>query len=200
MRRRTWLLLLVAVGTASITLNVGLLRFAYKHAATPPRESGAPLSVGSTVPVFTAKDLDGRSFTFRPGPLPTVLYVISPSCRWCALNTENIRSLLRQAGDRYRFIGVSLASEGLREHLRRYSLPFPVYTLDRPTIEVLGLGVTPSTIVVDATGRIVRKWNGAYRRSQGSVEAYFGVRLPGLLAEETEGKVAPDSHAPSGLR
>jgi len=57
-----------------------------------------------------------------------------------------------------------------------------MYTrLTSETIESLGLGSTPQTIVISAEGRVLKNWKGAYgERVQPDVEAYFGIRLPGL--------------------
>jgi hypothetical protein len=47
---------------------------------------------------------------------------------------------------------------------------------------------TPHTLVVDARGRAVESWIGAYRgRTATGVEAFFGARLPGLAARTAPG-------------
>jgi hypothetical protein len=55
--------------------------------------------------------------------------------------------------------------------------------IGKPTdgIRMLGFRSTPQTIVIAPDGRVLKNWRGVYaQRSQPDVEAFFGVRLPGL--------------------
>ena len=84
----------------------------------------------------------------------------------------------------FRFIGLSLAEPGLKEYVEEHHLKFPIYAgLTRETIQSLGLGRTPQTIVVSPEGKILKVWMGAYvEEMRPEVEAYFGVQLPGLTS------------------
>jgi peroxiredoxin len=114
-----------------------------------------------------------------------VFYVLSPSCIWCRRNQANIDKLAETKANDFRFIGLSLDESGLKEYLGEYHLKFPVYAgLTKETVESLGLGGTPQTFVVSSEGKVLKVWSGAYIESlQPDVEAFFGIRLPGLTSQ-----------------
>ena len=70
--------------------------------------------------------------------------------------------------------------------MEAHHLNFPVYTgLKSDTIQALGLGGTPQTIVISPEGLVLKNWPGAYReQTQREVEDYFQVRLPGLISAD----------------
>jgi hypothetical protein len=59
------------------------------------RNVGTALLEGVTVPRLSVRDLEGRRYLIEYGPsrVPTVLYVFSPTCRWCRSNAGRIESL-----------------------------------------------------------------------------------------------------------
>jgi hypothetical protein len=171
---------LQALLAASLVVNAGFSVAAYRHFNLTHSAVRQPLSAGADAPVVLATDLSGRRLTIGMGVEPTVIYVISPTCGWCARNTANMMALWGQKGDHFRFVGLALRGEGLKEYLSKNPLPFDVYVADAKTIASYGLGATPSTIVVSKDGKIARKFNGAFERSKATVEAFFGVNLPGL--------------------
>lgn len=181
-----FLLMLLA---ASLSLNV-YLGWSVK------RLNGAPsakptdvvkLSPGTTVEPIAAVSLsEGRQETisYSGDDKPTVFYVFSPTCVWCERNARNINAIAELKGESFRFIGLSLADDGLREYVESHRLNFPVYkSLTPETVQALGLGSTPQTIVVSPDGRVQQNWVGAYGAAiQPQVEGFFNVRLPGLAA------------------
>ena len=42
---------------------------------------------------------------------PTILYILSPDCRWCKYNEPRINALAEKLGKSYRVIGISLAGQ-----------------------------------------------------------------------------------------
>jgi peroxiredoxin len=72
----------------------------------------------------------------------------------------------------------------LKEYVEEHQLKFPVYSgLKGETIQALGLGGTPQTIIVSPDGRVLKVWKGAYADNlRPEVEAYFGIQLPGLVS------------------
>ena len=67
--------------------------------------------------------------------------------------------------------------------------PFTGLTLDRR--RALGLRGTPMTVVLDTEGRVEASWLGAYtQRIVPTVENFFLVRMPGLLADDPTGVAA----------
>jgi hypothetical protein len=108
--------------------------------------------------------------------------VITPSCIWCKRNQANIDKLVDTKASDFRFIGIALAEAGLKEYVEEHHLKFPVYTgLTKESLQSLGLGGTPETIVISPEGQILKVWMGAYTEQlRPEVEAYFGLQLPGV--------------------
>jgi peroxiredoxin len=173
------LLLLVA----SLSLNV-YLGWKVKRGGGEPDTAKAV--AGMKVDPINAVDLDGKPFTIAYNGInkPTVFYVITPSCIWCRRNQANVNRLADAKANDFRFVGLSLDESGLKEYVEKHQLKFPVYArLPAETVESLGLGSTPQTIVVSPEGEIVKVWSGAYIEDLHSeVEAYFGIQLPGLVS------------------
>lgn len=95
--------------------------------------------------------------------------------------------LFTQTKVNYRFIGLSLSSDGLREYASQYGIDFPVYT-DLTGESILAYkGGTPRTLVVSHDGIILKSWFGAFTGDlEREVEEYFKTDLPGV--EENEPK------------
>lgn len=143
------------------------------------------LTEGDKVRPVPAKDPQGNSvvFDYRTNKLPTVVFVISPTCKWCTQNIMNMRALVEKASDRFQFVGFSLSSDKLHDYVTQNKLNFPMYTdLPLNPTSDYKLGGTPQTLVVSPTGEVMKVWSGAFADNlQKDVEAYFGVSLPGLM-------------------
>lgn len=175
-----FVLLLLA---ASLCLNV-YLGLRLKQGTPTVGQNTFNLTSGMKIDPITAKDADGKLVTISYGAAskPTVFYVISPSCIWCRRNQANIDKIAETKANDFRFIGLSLAEAGLKEYFGERSPKFPVYAgLTKETVQTLGLGGTPETIIVSPEGKILKVWSGAYIANlQPEVEAFFGMDLPGL--------------------
>src|SRR5215471_9805145 len=89
------------------------------------------LTKGTKIPTeFKALGQDGREVTisFMSSQVRTVLYIFSPSCRWCVRNTESINTLSKETSSQYRFIGLSLSDDRLVEFVKKHHFHFPVYS------------------------------------------------------------------------
>lgn len=165
--------------------------------ARSARIAAYQLSVGTIVPPIQAKRVgrDEETISYEGTNQPTILYVFSPDCVWCARNLDNFKKLLSEEGDRYRFVALSLSKEGLPEYVEKNGLNLPVFfDLSARTREAYKLSGTPQTIVVSPDGRVLQDWVGAYAGDQqGHVERFFHVRLPGLR-ELPEAKVAEENN------
>jgi hypothetical protein len=179
-RPDAFLLLLLA---ASLFLNV-YLGWRVKQGPSVPDPD--KLSTGMKIDPVPAVGLDGKPSTisFADTNKPTVFYVLTPSCIWCRRNEANIQRIVETKANEFRFIGLSLADSGLKEYIDEHNLKFPVYSgLKEETIQALGLGGTPQTIIVSPEGQILKVWKGAYAENlRPEVEAYFGIQLPGLVS------------------
>lgn len=169
----------------SVVLNVMLsLRVRELTGMQNAVRENRELVAGTVVPSFTARRLDGGSetITYTGSVRPTVLYIFTPQCGWCTRNLDNLRTLIAQKGEGFRFIGVSLSGVGLEKYVADHQLPFPVYTdIPKETGEAYKMGGTPQTVVISPQGQVIQNWVGAYAGDQKTqVEAYFDVTLPGI--------------------
>lgn len=174
----------------SISLATNLwLAFKNKRLSESAAANTVPLprlQVGTTVSPLKASDIYGRKqiVSYDQSALPVVLYVFTPECIWCLRNLDNLRKLVSQKHESYRFVGLSLTTEKLKDYVAENKLAFPVYA--DPPEELMSeykLGATPQTIVISSDGRVLQNWTGAYvGTQQAEVEHFFGVELPGLIS------------------
>src|SRR5258707_3861142 len=108
---RATLIMLVA----SVALNVVLAHKLRQFNHLLGDGSEHLLKSGSWVPAFEATDLRGQrqSVAYNQVSKPTVLYIFTPPCNWCARNMENIKTLVSKESPQYRFIGISLSDQAL---------------------------------------------------------------------------------------
>jgi peroxiredoxin len=180
---------------ASVSLNMVLAHRLWSF--THLQSIGASerlLKVGTTVPSITAKGVDGRQqvISYQGTPQPTVLYVFTPPCSWCARNMDNFKALIDKQRGQYRFIGLSLSEGTLAEYIAKNELKLPIYSgLSPETLKTYKLGSTPQTIVISPEGRVLQNWMGAYVGAQKSqIEAFFRVSLPGLRTDTEREQVS----------
>jgi peroxiredoxin len=169
----------------SVTLNVLLAHKIHSVIRFLPKEvSTSSLKVGTSVPPITGTRSDGQSYIIRysGSDRPTVLYIFTPTCVWCARNMDNFKTMVDKEGSRYRVIGLSLSQEGLAQYLSKNELKLPVYSgLSDETKRIYKLSGTPQTIVISPEGKVLEDWVGAWAGDQKSqVEAFFHVALPGI--------------------
>jgi len=140
------------------------------------------LAVNAKAPPIIARDLGGKTAVvdYTSSGKATVLYVFTPTCSWCRRNLRNLKELAKGVSERYTFVGVSLAREGLSEYVSSTALPIRVIAdLPPSTVMDYRLSGTPQTIVVSSSGRVLKNWRGAYGgQVKAEVEGFFGVRLP----------------------
>jgi peroxiredoxin len=192
----TGILLLVA----SVTLNVLLARKVQEsNLIASARIADRLLRTGTIVPSIVAKRLDGQQelISYEKTNEPTVLYVFTPPCSWCARNLDNFKTLALKESGQYRVIGLSLSEQNLPEYVAKSDLRLPVYSgLSPETLKTYKLGSTPQTIVISPEGKVLQDWVGAYAGDQKSqVEAFFHVSLPGLRELPNEKKETAASQA-----
>jgi peroxiredoxin len=170
---------------SSVALNVVLARRVRSFQQfQSTKAADRLLKVGAIVPPITAKLLSGQqqAISYLGTNQPTVLYIFTPPCSWCARNMDNLKTLVDREGGNYRFIGLSLSEEALPDYVAKNDLKLPVYSgLSPETLTTYKLGSTPQTIVISPGGKVLKDWVGAYVGDQKSqVEAFFHVSLPGL--------------------
>jgi len=155
---------------------------------TPKFSARVPLSIGVSAPDISAKNLAGtdEKISFKEIDKPSIIYVFSPSCIWCNRNQENLETIIASKRATHRIIGVSLASEGVKEYVAKHNFDFPVYVnLTPDTVRAYNLGGTPQTIVISSSGKVEQNWEGAFvGEVKSEVEKYFGIALPGISTGE----------------
>jgi hypothetical protein len=176
-------LLNIALARRIRNMNVAILR------VKAELKFARGLNQGDKAPPIRARDINGqvRTVTFLDDDRPTVVYIFAPACLWCSRNVQNVRALAIATASRYRFLGLSLSTNGLKELVSQYRIDFPTYSEAIGDSALAYNGGTPRTLVVSSRGVILKNWFGAYTGNlQREVEEYFNVRLPGV--EPTQGK------------
>lgn len=166
--------------TGSMALNLAL---ATKYrSVTAPHIAG--IKVGSDLKRIPTFEVSGAKYELRLNDGHwSVLYVMAPSCIWCARNLQNIRTLAENRDPKYRFIGISNTATGLARYLVSTPLPFQVLVADDAHAPSgLDTSATPQMALVRLDGRVERLWRGALDgKQQSDAEEFFHVKLPGLL-------------------
>lgn len=188
---------LTVILMASVALNVALAHrirgFMHAQEAQITKISDQQLKIGAVVPPFTVKRADRSdepavTIRYDESNRPTVLYVFTPQCGWCKKNLESLKALIAKKDREYRFIGVSLTSEGVTQYALEQKLGIPIYHgITKEAEQIYKIIGTPQTIVVSPNGIVLREWSGAYMGLQkAEVEQFFSVRLPVIQFDPTK--------------
>jgi peroxiredoxin len=184
-RRNILVIVLSSALTGSVTFNI--------VREVDPRRSaprGIEVAVGTKVPSLSLTDSTGTREDVRlDDGRWSVVYIMSPSCVWCARNLNNIQALGAARGSKFRFIGVSTTSEGLDQYVRETPMPFPIRLVDSEHLpKGLNMSATPQTIVIGPDGRVKKAWAGALLgKNLEEAEKFFDVRLPGAILPAKKG-------------
>ena len=169
-------MLFVALG-ASLTLNV----FQYYSQLRVKGEAASRLELprgDEKLSSLHLASVDGSKLevSFGPEALPTLVYVMSPTCKCCELNLPKVNRLATQLEGRYRIIGLSSRLNG---ELPPHAYSFPLYEVDsRFPAPPITLDATPRTLIFSPDGHFVKGWDGAYINETGKeVGAFFKVDL-----------------------
>lgn len=182
LERNPGTLALTLVLALSLGLNVYLLRVGRAPWAPSPPQL---LKVNDQLPAAVSLvRADGKPVTvsFAADTRPTVLYVLSPFCEWCKRNEKDMKELVNATGNRFRYVGLSTVSKGLKQYIAKGEAPFPVYYVKSKALSrKLGILGTPETIVVSPAGKVEQVWEGAYLSANlKNVDKFFGVKLTGV--------------------
>lgn len=168
----------------SVVVNVTLARQVRSTHGPVAQDVKFFLEVGSQAPDLNLEDTEGRAVqvSFSEAPQATIVYVLSPTCPWCARNQANVVALAERTRQEFRMVGVAFSREGLSDYLKENRLPFPVYVAPEKTRAAYKFRTVPETLVIDKSGVVLRNWGGAFGPEKlKEIEAYFGIVLPGLL-------------------
>lgn len=154
-----WTVIVIAFLTGTVVYQ----RWQMTHRPRPQ----TALTVGKRIERVQLESLEGRpvKIDWSDGR-PTILYAFAPTCPWCERNLDAVRALAKGTSPNYRFIGVSVTRNGLREYLDRVGLQFPVYVAG-PAARLLGFRSTPGAYRFVPGGsspegldRCLHRWDG----------------------------------------
>lgn len=166
----------------SVGANIWLLRLGTEQALRISALTKRPaLEVGARLPEIDLRDLEGRPvrLEYSRSKVPTIVYVLSPTCVWCDRNMPAIKQLAAAVAGRFQVVGLAI---GEKSQLAKYAaaLPFPLYTdISDADAKAYRLQSTPMTVVVGSDGVVAAVWPGAFARDvKTNVESFFGLLLP----------------------
>lgn len=182
---RLWIASPVPLLLLSVALNVALAtRVLTLTNAIAVLKTEGQLQAGAVVPPLEGTRIGNQPITYRfdTSTLPTLVYVMRPTCVWCLRNNENIKAVIENATGRYRVVVASLTAEGTADYLRQHDIEAEAITnLSEQTKRAYHLGGTPQTILVSPSGMVVKSWMGAYSGDMlAEIERTLAVRLPGV--------------------
>lgn len=174
---------LCAVLAASVAINVRQYdrtgRLIQKLEAV---ERARPLEAGEQLPTMDGLDTQGKPVAIVPARADRrrIVYWTSATCPWSARNEAQFRHLWRTQQSRFDIVVVAADREHVATLAGRAQAPYLIVGPPaRETQDRARLSATPTTLVVDEHGKVIRTWRGAYfgdvRRQ---VEAFFGITLP----------------------
>lgn len=145
-------------------------------------KTGARLRPGDKAPDFAVRLFDNTEIQLGHLRRPTLLYVFSPACRFCARNLPAINALAQKLKDRVDVVGLSLTTSDLIPYLHTHQLSFSVIRDPDPSIvAAYRLGGTPETIAISKSGYIENVWMGSYDGEvRDAIQRVYGVDLPSL--------------------
>ena len=129
-----------------------------------------PLEVGDKVPAFQASTLDGEEFD--GADLVGSPYMLNIWATWCAPcrhempELQELHETYSEQG--FQVVGVSVDDRGSRETIKEFlkdvGVTFPIYHDPSWEIQDLyGLLGLPGSFLMDAEGRLVRRWTGSFK-------------------------------------
>lgn len=153
--------LVTLVGLTSLAVSAALNLYLLQ--AVPQGNSARPprlLQLGTEIQELKASTSDGVPVSIAlPPRQSSLIYVMSPRCTWCDRNHHNVLALARLNQDKVRLIGISVLQPGLKEYLERFRLPFPVYSVERDSLQT-SLKSTPQLVLVGPDGKVSKVWPG----------------------------------------
>jgi hypothetical protein len=178
------------IGAAALVGSLGLnvsLGLDIRNSRTP-RMAGVKIGGDLSVIPVVGSQSELHELHLADGKR-SILYIMSPTCSWCARNVDNIRYLAEKTQKEYQLIGLSITGDKLAEYRASTPLPFPVLVADASKApSALDLSATPQTVVVGPKGAVEKAWVGAFDgKTKAEIESFFKVQLPGLIDVKTKG-------------
>ena len=136
---------------------------------SPPANQARPdshtLTAGNALPVVPLISLSGERLELRPpsGDRPILLFIFSPACSICHETLPAWKELYQAAhAQGLEVLSLSVLDPSrTAQYVSANEVPWNVYSLaGRDAIMTLGVERVPTTLVLDATGRIALAMSG----------------------------------------
>lgn len=164
------------------TPGAGALLLAVLAAAPAHAQDEAGIRVGSTAPVVTVNDLDGKPVDLGQwlGKKPVLMEFWATWCSNCEELLPRLRAAHQQVGDRVEFVAVNVTVNQTPERVRRYlkdhEVPFHILYDDRGTsVRAFQAPATSYVVIADAKGRIVYTGVGGDQQFETALRRAAGV-------------------------
>ncbi len=144
-------------------------------------ESG--IGVGTTAPIVTVNDLDGKPVNLGQwiGKQPVMLEFWATWCENCEALLPRVTAAKAIVGDRVRFLGVNVTVNQtparVRTYLGQHQVPFQVLYDDKGTsIRAYQAPATSYVVIIDSTGKVVYTGVGGDQRFEPALKRAAGVQ------------------------
>lgn len=125
---------------------------------------GAPAG-SRQAPDLVLPDLDGKTMSLSAyRGKPVLINFWATWCESCREEMPALEVLFRRSGERFAVIGVSLdenAASAVPAFTKQHKLTFPLLIADRKVVAGYAVRGLPTAYLIDAEGRIARRWVGA---------------------------------------
>lgn len=170
----------------SLSLRRGLVlgaMFALVTGATLQAQGEAGIKVGSTAPVLSVNDLDGKPVNLGQwiGKKPVVLEFWATWCENCEALLPRFQQARKLTGDKIEYIGVNVTVNQtparVRKYMEQHDVPFRVlYDDEGASTRAYQAPATSYVVIVDAAGKVVYTGVGADQQFEPALKRAAGVR------------------------
>ena len=130
-------------------------------AALATAASAQNVAEGAKAPDFTARKVDGKSFTLSSLQGKYVVLDFWGSwCKWCIKGFPDMKTAYARHKDKVEFVGIACrdSEEKWKSATEKYELPWisVLNPSDNDLVKVYGIKGFPTKIVIDPQGRIAK--------------------------------------------
>ncbi len=144
---------------------------------------------GKVLPAFTAKDLNGKTYThytIRNGKKVTFLNLWFISCAPCIAEMSHLNRLydmMKDSAD-FQFVALTWETEDVvKKAIKKYGIRFPVFLSSHKDAwaATFAKGGYPANIILDAVGRVQWGTSGGSLKPGPALEAYWKQEIEKVL-------------------
>jgi len=115
-------------------------------------------------PEFALPDLAGKTVSLASlRGKPALVNFWATWCETCKKEMPDLEALSRRSGGRYSVVGVSMDENlaAVAPFVKEHGVTFPILYTDGKVSAAYAVRGLPAAFLIDAEGRIVRRWVGA---------------------------------------